>query len=69
MARTKKTQTNPMTEMPVVEVQSVSNELEKFEPARENNVVPFTGTDQSVQNDRNTTAIDQFLAQYGIEIV
>lgn len=69
MPRGKKTQTNPVTEMPVVEVHPVADEPDKFEPARENNVIPFTGPDQPTQNDRDTVAIDQFLAQYGIEIV
>ncbi|BAS60443.1 MULTISPECIES: hypothetical protein [Leptolyngbya] len=71
MPRGKKSEVNPVTEMPVIEVTPVMGEPDKVNVERKesNNVIPFTGTDQSVQNKPDTTAIDQFLAQYGIELV
>lgn len=71
MPRGKKTQVNPVSEMPVIEVTPVMGEPDKVIVDRKenNNVIPFTGTDQPDQSDRETAAIDQFLAQYGIELV
>lgn len=41
-----------------------------IEPASDSNVIPFTGSDQPIQQtERDTTQIDQFLAQYGIQFI
>ena len=66
MARARKQKSEDLP----IEVEPVVGEPGAFTvPRNDDNVIPFTGSDQTVTNDRDTTELDQFLADYGIQIV
>lgn len=68
MARLRKQKTE---DLPSIEVEPVTGQPGAFTmpPRDDDNVIPFTGGNRTLTNDRDTTELDQFLAGYGIQIV